>query len=186
MLRALEPLYNRVFEIIEKEFLTKRGIITTLEKGLPVYDVQSVDETLYPWVFLDWGNIGEVHTVTSPNNFVRYPYNASYQFNLPLVIMTFADAAQKNRLIFSGNTEDADNQNLGIGDLVQQISDHLFQNYRAGFFSSPPSEEWIVPTWTIAGVQTPSSAHVTALLVLNNYIRAAQLNIRFTVAETTN
>lgn len=185
MFQALKPLYDRLYEIISAEFVTRRALITTFERGFAARDPRTTDNSLYPWALLEWANIGEVHTVANPNNFVRYPYTASYQVDVPLLIMTFADAAEQDRLIFNNEPAANNNQNLGIGDLVHQISDHLFDHYRSGFFTDPPSPDWIVPMWTIGGVQTPRSAHINSLLVLNNHIRATQINIRIIVAEVT-
>ena len=177
MFTALEPIFNEIYKILNDEFAVGTDpVFKTFEKGFQYKQQKIISKEIYPWGFLDWGKPGNVSLVRAPRVF-------GYRVIFPLVLITYADEGEQETLIYQGNV--STNTNLGIGDLITQVSSFIWNNYHERLFPVPPSNEWSVMRWTIDRVSEPTISYVRPLL-MSPLIRAAQIDFNLEVTEITN
>ena len=184
MFKTIRPIYNKLFTILNDEFSLDEnsdgGIFKTFQAGLFFRDENVLASHLFPWAFLEFGNIGDVQRYRSPEVY-------KYELNYPLVLMTFADMGDQDRLVFNDNKEEGGyNVNPGIGDLVEKVGGFLWDQYHSNrldlFDVRSIKDKYGIENWTYSGVGTPTVPHVQTMMI-HPYFRAVQIDITFEVVE---
>ena len=187
MLAGLEPVYNRLYKILYDQFgAGDQPMFKTFEKGFQYKERKAANKDIYPWAFLSWGRPGRVRLISMPRHF---GYVAIY----PLILMTWANEGGQDKLIYNEDPPEMET-NPGIGDLIAKVSTFLWDGYRDGFFApmiirDPDPEVQpktiSVPQWNVEGAREPSLSYVRPLLI-NPFIRAAQIDFSIEIHERTN
>ena len=179
--RAIRPAYFLIFDVIHTNFDLKAnpdgGLFRTTQAGLHFREEDVLASNMFPWAFLELGNVTSTEPRRAPNVF-------GYEVTFQLVVMTFADLGNQDRLVFNkdvGNTGQSVNKNPGYGDLIERVMGYLWQYYHKNRFGIR-EEDYTIYDWKITGVGTPNIAHLQMML-LHPYIRARQINITCQVDE---
>ena len=183
--RTLGPIYDVMFTALRDEFAISEnpdnGIFKTCQSGLHFKATSELKPTEFPWAFMEFGSITPVEAERMPQVF-------RYELTYPMVLMTFADRGNQDRLVFNpdkANAGEAVNKNPGIGDMVASVSKFFWETYhtsRFGVFDS--DDDYTIHDWTVSRVGTPTVSQVQAMLV-HPYLRAVQLDFTFDIRERT-
>ena len=187
MYKAMEPVYSKLFNILNDNFAksenSETGIFSTVQRGLFFRDENVLASHLFPWAFVEYSETGSLEVKRSPE---VYRYDLHYT----ITCMTFADRGDQDRLVFNPDV-DGDtkfNKNPGIGDIVAEVGGFFWDNYHTNrldiFDGEEASEEYAVNDWVIGGVGVPENPHVQ-MMMTHPYMRAVQFRFVFDITERT-
>lgn len=160
-------IYTAFFNLLDSD--STFDYVKTKQKGFYPRDPDNIPPTMYPWIFIEYGGMGEIAAIAAPRVW-------GYDFTLACVALTFADKGDPTNLVF----RDSVNDNKGIGDMVADISDVFWSNMKVNHFGVVG-----VRDWTIGRVGIPSVLSVQRLMLTNPYVRGVQLDFVFDLKEIT-
>lgn len=180
MFKSLDIIYNHLFDILNTDSVFT--YFKTKEKGFFAREDAAANSQLYPWGFIEYPRISGVDAVKFPTVF-------RYIATFPLVVMTYADRGDVDKLIFNdqiGNPGTEFNVNPGIGDIIQDVGTVYWDSYKVnklGITTFPTGVS--VTDWTFSFVGDANVSQVQALTAIHPYIRASQIDFAITVTENT-
>lgn len=160
-------IYTAFFDLLDDD--PTFNYFKTKQRGFYPRDPDNIPPTMYPWVFIEYGGIGEIAVIAAPRVW-------GYEFTLVCVALTFADRGDPTNLVFTDGSSD----NKGIGDIAADISNVFWTNMKENHFGVSG-----VRDWTIGRIGVPSVLSVQRLMLTSPYVRGVQLDFVFDIKERT-